>query len=165
MRSQILVKGVPYKQHYDYHYSWYMSILPLDKQQKNLCCYTLDKVYPLICNFWSDDQFYCMCNIYIQVYLDWYNLLRLCFLSLIVNPPFSNSDLSELLTKLKVTKVIAVPSAFVLLIRFLIGISLSMNAPSMSSNVAVVFTLLMQNVELEKVLVDSSTVMCFLVSL
>ena len=35
----------------------------------------------------------------------------------------------------------------------------------MSSNVVVVFTLLMQNVELEKVLVDSSTVMCFLVSL
>ena len=40
-----------------------------------------------------------------------------------------------------------------------------MNASSMSSSVVVVFTLLMQSVELEKGLVDSSTVMCFLVTL
>ena len=40
-----------------------------------------------------------------------------------------------------------------------------MNASSMSSSVIAVFTLLIQRVELEKLLVDSSTAMCFLVNL
>ena len=121
--ERILVKVIPYKQHYGYHYSWYISILPLDRYQNNLWCYTLDKVYPSICSLWTDDQFHCMSNIYIQVYFGWYNLLWF-FLLLIDISPFNNSYLSELLTKLKVIKVMADPSAFVHLFQFLIGITI-----------------------------------------
>ena len=88
-------------------------------------------------------------------------LLRLFLLLLIVSPPFNNSDLSELLTNEKVLKVIAAQSAFVHLFKFLIGISLYMNAISMSSSVVVVFTLLIESADLGKVMVDSSTVVCF----
>ena len=77
-------------------------------------------------------QFYCMCNIYELVYPDYYNLLRLFFWLLTINPPLNNSDLSEFLTNEKVTKVIAVPSGWVHLFKFLAGISQYMNASSMS---------------------------------
>ena len=78
----------PYKQHYDFHYSRYISILILDRCRSNLCYYSLDIILPLVYCSWSDDQFYCMCNIYKLVYSDVYNLLRLFFWLFIINAPF-----------------------------------------------------------------------------
>ena len=89
----------------------------------------------------------------------------MAFFSLfITNPLFTNSDLSELFTNKKVIRVIADLSALVHLFEILMGISLYLNASSMSSRVVLIFILFRQRVEFVKVLVDSSTVICFLVN-
>ena len=89
----------------------------------------------------------------------------MAFFSLfITNPLFTNSDLSELFTNKKVIRVIADLSALVHLFEISMGISLYLNASSMSSRVVLIFILFRQRVEFVKVLVDSSTVTCFLVN-
>ena len=158
-----LSKGHPHKKQYDFLYSWYISKLILDKCLENLCYCNSDMILSLVCIFWSDDRFYCMCDICISIYLDQYNLFRL-FLLFITKPPFTSSDLSELLINEKVTTVISVPSAFVHLFRFSIAMSQYINASSMPSRVVETFILFKQSVEFVKVLVDSSTVICSLVN-
>ena len=62
----------------------------LDRYRNNLCSYNLNKVYPLICSFCSDNQFYYKCNIYIWVTYAFISINIIsygCFLLFIDIPP------------------------------------------------------------------------------
>ena len=55
--DELILAGHP---HYGCRCNWCISKLLLDNCQNNFHCYILGIVYPLICSFWSNDQFYCM---------------------------------------------------------------------------------------------------------
>ena len=66
---------------------------------------------------------------------------------------------------MKVTNGIGVSIGFTFLFRFLIDLSMHMKASAISSTVVEFFLLFRKSIELEKKLVDSSIVACFLVNM
>ena len=81
------------KQHYGCHYSWNTSI-KLWTGTGTICAVTIWtsnlQVYPLICSFWSDNQFYYKFNIYIWVTYAFFSINIIsygCFLLFIDIPP------------------------------------------------------------------------------